>query len=293
MGEIADKFIEAGGIRTRYIEQGQGAPLLLIHGGGAGADSFSNFVHCLPVFGEHRRTIAVDMIGFGETDQPDPAGFAYTQQARTKHIIDFIEAMALGPVAIVGNSMGGTTATGVALQRPDLVSHLILMGAAANMPPEIIKERGPVMAPLVAFDGTLDGVRKIIALLAHSYQATDAQIEYRQRSATRPAAIAANKATMAWVKENGLCYSDAELASLACPVLVIAGKNDVIVTLDRTVDLIAKIPQAVGHIIPECGHWVMIEYPEEFTRQTLWFLGHDPLPAKAAPVAQREMAPAS
>ncbi len=272
MSTIESKFIDAGGIRTRYIEMGQGPTLLLIHGGGAGADGVSNFAHTLPVFGRHMRTIAVDMVGFGETDQPDPATFNYTQQARTDHIIHFIEAMNLGPVAIVGNSMGGTTAMGVALQRPDLVSRLILMGAAVNMPLSILRERGPVMAPLVAYDGTTDGMRRIIALLAHGYEATEEQIASRQRSASRPAAIAANKATMGWVRENGLSYSDAELASIACPVFIIAGKNDVIITLDRTLDLIEKIPQASAHLIPECGHWVMIEHPEEFTRQTLWFL---------------------
>ena len=275
MSEILDRYVDAGGIRTRYIEQGSGDPVILIHGGGAGADSFSNYAHCLPSYARHMRAIAVDMVGFGQTDQPDPAIFKYTQEARTKHIIDFIDAMGLPSVALIGNSMGGTTAAGVALKRPDLVTHLVLMGAAVSVTPDVVKTNAPIMAPLIAYDGTIEGMKNILKTLTHSFEATPEQLAYRHQASIRPASIAANKATMGWVRENGLWYSDEELASFKCPVFVIAGKNDVIVTLDLTYKTISKIPQAVGHILPNCGHWIMIEYPEEFTHQTLRFFGYN------------------
>ncbi len=273
MTELKEGYVDAGGIRTRYFETGDGSPLLLIHGGGAGADGYSNFSHVMPTFGKHMRTIAVDMLGFGETDKPDPTTFSYTQQARTTHMINFIETMKLGPVSIIGNSMGGTTAAGVAMQRPDLVSKLVLMGAAVNASTEIMKAQAPVMAPIVSFDGSLEGVQRIIDVLAYDYKATKEQLEYRQRSAMRTEAIAANKAAMGWVRENGLCYTDEQLASIKCPVFIIAGKNDLILTLEMTTAQLAKIPQASAYFIPKCGHWVMIEHPEEFTHQTLRFFG--------------------
>ena len=275
MSQISDRYVDAGGIRTHYIEQGTGDPVILIHGGGAGADGFSNFAHCLPVFARHMRAIAVDMVGFGDTDQPDPAGFEYTQEARTKHMIDFIDALGLKSVALVGNSMGGTTAAGVAIKRPDLVTKLVLMGAAVNATPDVLKANAQAMAPVVAYDGTIEGMKRILGVLTHSFEATPEQLAYRHERSIRPSALAANKATMGWVRENGLWYSDEALASLQCPVFVIAGKNDVMVTLDQTYKMISQIPQSIGHILPNCGHWIMIEYPEEFNFQTLRFLGYD------------------
>jgi len=277
MATPESKYIDAGGIRTRYIEMGEGEPLILVHGGGAGADGVSNFAHCLPTYAKHMRAIAVDMVGFGETDKPDPATFEYTQGARTQHLIDFIEAMGFDKVNLIGNSMGGTTTTGVALKRPDLVNKMVLMGAAVNMAPADMKERREVMAPVLSYDFTMEGMQRILDSLTHSFKASEEQLRYRFEASTRPESIAANKAIMGWVGQNGLCYSDEELASLQCPVLVTAGKNDIMVPLHKSFQLLEQIPHSIGYILPNCGHWIMIEYPEEFTTVTLNFFGHSGL----------------
>jgi len=61
------KFIEVNGVKTCYIEAGEGEPLILIHGGGAGANSYGNWFACLPLFAKKFRTIAIDMVGFGQS----------------------------------------------------------------------------------------------------------------------------------------------------------------------------------------------------------------------------------
>jgi len=76
------KYIDVDGIKTCYIEAGEGEPLVLIHGGGAGANGYGNWFACLPLFAKSFRTIAVDMVGFGLTDSPDPSDFEYSQRAR-------------------------------------------------------------------------------------------------------------------------------------------------------------------------------------------------------------------
>ncbi|MGH7820464.1 MAG: alpha/beta fold hydrolase, partial [Candidatus Binatia bacterium] len=103
------RYADAAGYRTHYIEAGEGEPVILVHGGGPGADGFGNWHSCLPGFAKRFRTIAVDMLGFGGTAKPDPASFTYSQDARTDHLIAFIEALGLGQVRLVGNSMGGIT----------------------------------------------------------------------------------------------------------------------------------------------------------------------------------------
>ena len=97
--------VRAGGLDTHCYVMGSGTPLILLHGGGAGADSYGNWRGCLPEFARGHQVYAVDMAGFGFTDQPDPAGYEYSQPARVDHIIALLEALKLRQVAIIGNSM--------------------------------------------------------------------------------------------------------------------------------------------------------------------------------------------
>lgn len=271
--QFESKFIDCNGIRTHYVEMGEGDPLILVHGGGAGADGRSNFETNLPTYAKHMRVIAYDMVGFGLTDAPDPANFAYTQQARTDHLISFIEALGLTNICLIGNSMGGTTACGAALKAPHLIGKLVLMGSAVNISPEdMVANRGD-LAPVMAYDGTEAGMRKIIDALTFSYKPTDEIVQYRHQATLRPNTNAAYKATMAWAFQNGLYYSPEQLGSLTMPVLVVGGKNDVMVRIEKVFEQILSIPQAIGAIFPKCGHWVMIEYPDQFCEVTLRFFG--------------------
>src|SRR5271154_1093168 len=110
--------VSVAAVETHYLEAGEGEPLVLIHGGGAGADARGNWEGCIPAYAERFRVIAVDMIGFGAPAKPDPASYNYGQTGRNRHMIGFIEQVAGGPVHLIGNSMGGATALGVAIQRP-------------------------------------------------------------------------------------------------------------------------------------------------------------------------------
>ena len=89
----------------------------------------------------------------------------------------------------------------------------------------------------------------------------------------QPSTAAAYKAIMGWAGKNGLYYSPQQLASLTMPVLVVGGKNDIMVRVEKVFEQIKNIPQAAGAIFPNCGHWVMIEYPEQFCELTLRFFG--------------------
>jgi pimeloyl-ACP methyl ester carboxylesterase len=57
------------------------------------------------------------------------------------------------------------------------------------------------------------------------------------------------------------------------PVLTVGGKNDVMVRIEKVFEQTLIIPQAAGAIFPNCGHWVMIEYPDMFCELTLRFFG--------------------
>src|SRR5262249_53685875 len=99
----ASRFIHADGLRTHYVELGEGPPLILIHGGGAGADSWGNWRGCLPKYAQHFHVIAYDMPGFGRSEKPDPSLYDYSQASRNRHLDALIGALNLGSVNLIGN----------------------------------------------------------------------------------------------------------------------------------------------------------------------------------------------
>lgn len=264
------RYADAEGLRTHFIEAGEGEPVILVHGGGPGADGFGNWYSCLPGFAKHFRAIAVDMLGFGRTAKPDPATFVYSQGARTDHLIAFIEALGLRQTRLVGNSMGGITSLGVARKRPDLVEKLVLMGSAGIKTAEI----PAALAPLMQYDGTPEGMRKVVQALTHAIFRTDeGMVRYRVDLSNVPENRAALRATMGWVREqHGLYYEDEDIRAVKTPTLVICGKDDPIVTLAQGFRFLELLENSRGYFIPHCGHWVMIEYPEEFIEVTTRFL---------------------
>lgn len=262
------RFVTTGDFETYYIEEGSGEPLILLHGGGAGADSFSNWTECLPLFSKRRRVIAVDMVGFGHTDKPDPANFTYSQDARNSQVIALIEALGLERVSIVGNSMGGATALGVTACRPDLVENLVLMGSAG-----IPGMSSAALEPIMNYDFTLDGMRRIVVALTNSdYVIDEEQVQYRYELTQEPDIRAAYTAIMGWVRENEFGYSLDEIEKVETRTLVVHGKEDKVVPLASAYEFLKLLKNSSGYLIPHCGHWVMNEYPEVFARVTLDFL---------------------
>nr|ART38637.1 G494 [uncultured bacterium] len=266
------KFIDAGGIRTCYIEAGSGEPLILIHGGGAGANGYGNWYSCLPLFARHFRTIAIDMLGFGQTDSPDPASFEYTHHTRISHVAAFIRAMGLNRASLVGNSMGGATSLGVAVEHPQLVGKLVLMGAAAIRTP-----MSEALQPVVGYDYTREGMRRLIDLLTNDdFEITQQMIDYRYAASIDPKNKASYTATMAWVRQQGgLYYAEDFIARVSQNTLVVNGKNDLIIPMSSAYRLLELIEHSWGYILPHCGHWAMIEHPEDFsTTVTNFVLNH-------------------
>lgn len=122
------KYADVKGIKTHYHEDGQGEPLLLIHGSGPGVSAWANWRLVFPLLSQHFHLYAPDVVGFGYTERPKD--IQYSVNVWVEHMINFVETMNLEKVSIIGNSMGGALALHIANRRPDLVKKLILMGSA-------------------------------------------------------------------------------------------------------------------------------------------------------------------
>lgn len=268
--EAKSQFIEIGGLKTHYLEAGQGAPLVLIHGGGSGADAHGNWKDCIPAYAKNFRVFAVDMIGFGQSAKPDPAKHNYGQTGRNAHMAAFIEAVGGGkPVYLIGNSMGGATALGVTIMRPELVKKLVLMGAAG------LDVSNPDPAPrqaLGSYDYTPEGMRRLVSVLAGpSFNVSDELIDYRYKLTIQPGAREAMKAIHEHMRDDPMIYPKEQIAAVKTPTLVVGGKLDQIAVLARTYGYLELMPNSWGFVLPHAGHWVMMEAPKEFVTVTSAF----------------------
>lgn len=269
--EVAtEEFVDAGGVRTRYWEAGRGEPLVLLHGGGAGADAYGNWAGCVPLLSPRFRTIAYDMVGFGRS-QPADAGFVYSQDARTRHLLAFLDALGLERAALAGNSMGGATALGLAMRHPERVSRLVLMGSGG-----LTQEFSPALATIVSYTtADRDGMRRIAEALTHpSFPVPDDLVDYRYQLTLDESVMDAYRTTMSWIREaGGLFYDEADIAAVKTPTLVVSGREDAVVPLALSLRFNELLENSWLYVIPNCGHWAMIEHPQDFVGAVTRFLG--------------------
>src|ERR1017187_82892 len=118
-------FVDAGGVKTNYLESGEGAPVVLIHGSGPGVTAYANWRLVIPDLARHFRVLAPDMAGFGYSDKPGN----YTMAGWVNQIISFLDALNLKQASLVGNSFGGALALRMAIDQPGRVDRFVLMGA--------------------------------------------------------------------------------------------------------------------------------------------------------------------
>lgn len=262
----ASKTIMADGIETHYFDLGSGPALILIHGGGPGADSWGNWQSTLREYARDFRVIAYDMPGFGRSAKPSPESYPYDQDSRNRHLIAFIEALGLASVHLVGNSMGGATSLGVCIERPDLVEKLVLMGAAGlavNNPDPSYKEK------LRGYDNTLEGMRMVMTAMTGSrYQIDENALRYRDALMQDPAA----RSAIVKIVRSDLTYSEGKIASVKIPTLVVAGKEDKVAVPARNQRYLELLDNSWGFFVPHVGHWVMLEATSLFVQVTTQFL---------------------
>ncbi|WP_454834439.1 alpha/beta fold hydrolase [Pseudomonas lini] len=268
--KLAGKFVQTGSYRTHYIESGEGEPLILIHGGGAGADARGNWAGSVSFYVEAGfRAIAYDMVGFGRSDAPSPESFDYSQDDRIDQLISFIEALGLEKVSIIGNSMGGATTLGVAMRRPELLKKIVLMGSAG-----LSHLTGGALSAIVNYDFSLLGMERVVASLTHSgFEVPPEFVAYRHQLSIAPAVQSAYKATLAWIKQNGgLHYPEDAVMAVKVESLVVNGKDDKVVPLSEGYRFLELLENSSGYFIPHCGHWAMIEHPALFSEVAIQFL---------------------
>src|SRR5438128_6767131 len=118
------------GVNIHYVCGGSGPPLVLIHG--LGSSAAVEFYYNLEPLAAHHQVLAIDLPGFGKSDKPV---LAYTIDLFVKAVSDLMASEGMERAAVMGVSMGGRVALGLALDSPEKVERLVLVDALGVGPP--------------------------------------------------------------------------------------------------------------------------------------------------------------
>src|SRR5438094_932825 len=190
---LRDRFVAVDGLNIRYLEDGTGVPAILLHGSslGSSADVFRRNLPALAAGGV--RAIAVDLPGFGKSDQaPDLSG-----AARNAFNLRFMDVLGLTRAVLIGHSSSGGPAVSIALKTPERVSHVIVLGTGSLLPPleadgtKVGGREGAAQARLeermVKQEPTLDDTRALLAAnLFHHNLITDEELALRHQNSIGP-----------------------------------------------------------------------------------------------------------
>jgi 2-hydroxymuconate-semialdehyde hydrolase len=271
MKEIIEHTLEHDGVSTRYLEVGAGPVLLLIHGSGPGVSARANWQGTMTSeLADRFRIIAPDVLGFGGTEAPDDMAFSH--DARVSHLIDFMTALGADSFAMVGNSMGGALALSIAHRIPDRVMRMVLMGAVGTSFPIT-----DALDRVWAYEASMASMRELMDLFAYDTSfVNDELIRLRFEASRAPRVLERYHAAFAAPRQrhvDAMALSDAQLAGIVTPTLLIHGAQDQIIPLEATsLHMVRTLPNADLVVLGRCGHWTQIERGEAFRQQVASFL---------------------
>lgn len=263
------RTITAAGYQTNLHDQGEGFPVLLIHGSGPGVTAWANWRGIIPQLARTRRVVAPGMLGFGYSERP--ADGQYNQQRWVEHAIGVLDALGIAQADVVGNSFGGGLALALAIRHPGRVRRLVLMGS--------VGVRFPLTEGLDqtwGYTPSLDNMRKLLDLFAYDRsRVTDELARLRYEASIRPGFQESFAAMFPPPRQNGvddLASSEEEIRALPHEALIIHGREDRIIPLQVSQTLAQWLTKSQLHVFGLCGHWTQIEHAERFARLVEDFL---------------------
>jgi pimeloyl-ACP methyl ester carboxylesterase len=230
------RFMTTGGVRLHYVERGSGHPVVFLHGNGAMVEEV--LISGLPDRASRQyRFIAFDRPGFGHSDRPRTRRWSATSQALL--FAEALRALGIGRATVVGHSWGALPALALALERPRLVSGLVLLSGyyyptprldAALFSPPAVPLVGDVLSyTLAPFVGEVIAPRLIERMFAPQGVSPRFNAEFPLGLALRPSQI------KAFAEDAAHMQTAAELLSyryrsLFPPTAILAGDADEIVS---------------------------------------------------------------
>ena len=237
----------ANGIKIHYAIYGTGSPVIFLHGGLANSDYWGNQV---PAVARRHTVILMDSRGHGRSTR-DARPYGYDLMA--DDVVALMDALKIPKADVVGWSDGGIIGIDLALRHKDRIGKVFAFAANTRTSGVVEDvEKNPTFAAFIARAGE----------------------EYSALSATpNEYATFVDQISKMWFGEPN--WTDAELAAIETPVLVVDGDHDEAIKRAHTEYIAATIPHAGLLVLPNVSHFAFLQDPDQFNFAILHFLGDE------------------
>jgi pimeloyl-ACP methyl ester carboxylesterase len=276
------KFADVGAIKTRYLYEGTGPALVLIHGIGHSADVFYRNIDILA---QDHFVLAPDLPGHGFTQSMDLRGGA-PQPLFVNQLELLLDDLGIDSYSIVGSSFGGLLACLMTLSRPARVSNLIVVGSggAFHAAGEQRRTLQKVLANASSAmsEPTLANCRSRLASICHDPNAVAEEILLTQLtsygSGDRFEAFEAAITGYLDSLDSEDCRVYGRLEAIKSRTMIITGKQDSRASVESHVQAKERISGSQLVLLDGCGHLPYMEHANTFNRIVLEFIsGHESL----------------
>jgi len=253
-----NNFETVNNIKIHYEESGEGDPVLFIHGFGETLYTWSKLV---PVLSKKNRVIAIDLMGFGNSDKPADSSL-YTLEYQAKLVVQFIKQKNLKNVTLVGHSYGGGVtmlATVMLLKDEGIIGKLIIIGGIAyKMPiPAFIKLLvipffSKFALALIPKQYLIKHMLKAVYYYAEKIEQpfVDAYAGPLHKRSAQSALVY----TARLIMPDNLGDYTSQYANIEVPALLLWGDRDVVVPIETGKQLSQDLPAARLEVFHDCGH---------------------------------------
>ena len=277
---LSEHTVTVAGKPMFVAEAGDGPPVVMLHGGGPGASGVSNYSRNIDSLAEHFRVIVPDLPGYGRSakgvDQSDPFGYLADM------IRGLLDGLGVGTACLVGNSYGGAAALRLALDTPQRVGKLVLMGPGGIGTTRGVPTAG--LKSLLAYYGGDGPSRDKLATFIRNYLVyegacvPDSLIDTRYAASVDPEVVAdpplrrpSGPTALRTLWRMDL-IRDKRLKRLQTPTLVLWGRDDKVNRPSGGPMLANLMPNAELVMTSRTGHWMQWERAELFNRMAVDFL---------------------
>lgn len=267
-----DNWVVARDIKTRYVEAGEDGPtVVMLHGGGPGASGGAGFRRLIPLMSDRFRIYAPDQISYGETSAPTIAYPVLAHHSLVNHIRDWMDALCLDDVCMIGNSQGAYVAARYALDFPGRVSKLFMIGSGTLAQAYGLQvPENDARRALREFDGTAPALRRFLESIVYDKATvTDELVESRTAAFNLPGIPEMTQSFgegrervmgNAFWRERFMLKG--KLDKLSIPALMVWGKEDAFAPVEIGYELEKMVPNVEFVYVGDAGHQVQTDQPE-------------------------------
>ena len=253
---------------VHYEVAGSGPPVILIHGW---TQAWNTWRSTFSTFADRYRMYAPDLWGFGESEKDQRQSFEITDFVEL--IPQFMDALGIVRVPIMGHSMGGTTALGVALRYPERVKKVAVVGSpidGRSLSPFLKLAGMRWVANLMLMGDSQPILRTFIRLWSPFVSRPKPNLFY-DMTITNAAGFTVESffLSIASLHRTNLAP---QLADIHMPAMGVYGARDVIVNPNQIKLFRRLIPHGVDVWLPKAGHFAMWDTPEAFNNAFTTFM---------------------